>query len=178
MENAKEVNKHETGREQTDQNKPKYWDTIGTQNGMLPFFQPTVDMKRKGFRVQFISPTPRKETPNQFDKSATDCWFDIISLGKKGDLKNSDMPVIPEKMTWTICQISLLTELKKHSPLTNKIFEVKLVKVEDEWKQKHPNYKGKERYEVIYLETKDPIIPASVSKKAEITAVEIEEISD
>jgi hypothetical protein len=48
-----------------------------------------------------------KETPNQFDKSATDSWFDIISLGKKGDLENSDIPVIPEKMTWAICQISL-----------------------------------------------------------------------
>ena len=57
-------------------------------------------------------------------------------------------------MTWTISQVSLITELKKYCPLKNKIFEVRLIPVSKEWKEVNPKYRGKDRYEVKEVRAK------------------------
>ena len=133
-----------------------FWESIGSQGEMLPFFGPDQDLKRKGFRVQFLIDGPRKETPNQFNTDTTDCWFDIIYFEEREDEKTGKMTSMPVKMTWTINQISLLTALRQNAPLKNKVFDVRLVSVDEVWRKKHPKYKGSDRYEVTYVETKDP----------------------
>ena len=84
--------------------------------------------------MTFLIDGPRKETENNFDSSARDLWFDVAYQGKE--------------MTWTISQISLLSELKKHSPLKDKSLIIRLVPVTEEFRRKRPKYKGSERYEV------------------------------
>jgi hypothetical protein len=128
-----------------------FWDGMG-DGETLPFFGPGEALKRKGLVVQFLTDKPRRETINTFDETKTDCWFDIIYF-RSSDGGKSTQPV---KMTWTICQISLLTELKNYAPLKNKIFQIKLEKVDEAWKKAHPKYKGKERYSVTFIEEKDP----------------------
>ena len=122
-----------------------FWDGLGSQGQMLPFFGPDQGLKRKGFKVKFLTDAPRRETINQFDQTSIDCWFDIIYLEEDGE------KTTPKQMTWTINQISLLTELKKQASLANKVFVIKLIPVDKEWKEKHPNYKGKERYVVEHI---------------------------
>ncbi len=104
---------------------------------MPPFFSPGEELKRKGFQVRFLSDYPRKETPSAFNQNARELWFDIDFEG--------------QVMTWTISQISLLVELKRHAPLGNKFFSIKLVPVDEEFKQRRPKYRGKERYEVTVV---------------------------
>ena len=112
------------------------WDSLGGNGGgdMLPFFSPREELKREGFKVRFLSNGPRRETQNRFKEDARDLWFDIEHLG--------------ETYTWTISQISLLVELKRHEPLAGKEFEITLVPVDEEFKKDRPNYKGKDRYQV------------------------------
>ena len=110
------------------------WDNMGNSGDLPPFFRPTEEMKRTGFEVTFLVDGPRKETENNFDSNARDLWFDISYQGKE--------------MTWTISQISLLSELKKYSPLKDKTVFVRLVPVTEEFRRKRPKYKGSERYEV------------------------------
>jgi hypothetical protein len=145
-----------TKQAETGTQPKRFWDSIGSQGEMLPFFGPGQDLKRKGFRVQFLTDGPRKETQNQFNTNTTDCWFDIIYFQEKAEQKTGKMAAVPVKMTWTINQISLLTELRRQAPLKNKIFDVRLVSVDGEWKEKHPKYKGNDRYEVNYIETREP----------------------
>jgi len=128
-----------------------YWDGMG-DGEVLPFFGPGEALKRKGLVVQFLTDKPRRETVNTFDETKTDCWFDIIYF-RSSDGGKSPQPV---KMTWTISQISLLTELKNHAPLKNKIFQIQLLKVDDAWRKAHTKYKGKERYSVTFIEKKQP----------------------
>lgn len=109
------------------------WDRLGTSGGLPPFFNPREDQKRQGFVVKFHSGTPRKETTNKFNNNQ-ELWFDIEHQG--------------QPMTWTINQISLLMELKKHEPLAGKAFGIRLLPVDDVFKQMRPKYKGKDRYEV------------------------------
>ncbi len=110
------------------------WDNMGNSGDLPPFFKPTEQMKREGFEVTFLSDGPRKETENNFDSNAHDLWFDVSYEGKE--------------MTWTISQVSLLSELKKHSPLKNKTVLIRLVPVTAEFRRMRPKYKGSERYEV------------------------------
>ena len=114
------------------------WDNMGNSGDLPPFFRPTEEMKRTGFEVTFLVDGPRKETENNFDSNARDLWFDISYQGKE--------------MTWTICQISLLSELKKHSPLKDKTLVICLVPVTEEFRRKRPKYKGSERYQVAETE--------------------------
>lgn len=108
------------------------WDSF---NGELhPFLQLNEDIKRAGFRVKFLSDAPRKETVNNFDNTQTDFWFDVEHEG--------------ETRTWTLSQKSLVMELQKHKPLNGKSFDIKLIPVDDKFKEKFPKYKGKDRYSV------------------------------
>ena len=110
------------------------WDNIGKEQ--LPFFNPTEMQKRAGFRVKFIIDGPRKETVNSYDphNPKPELWFDVEIKGIA--------------QTWTICQVSLLPELKKHEPLKNKVFDIKLMAVTEEFCRDNPKYRGKDRYDV------------------------------
>ena len=61
-------------------------------------------------------------------------------------------------MTWTISQISLLLELKKHAPLGGKRFSIQLVRVDEDFQRRRPHYKGKDRYIVSPLEETPPLV--------------------
>jgi hypothetical protein len=108
------------------------WDKFNGE--MHPFVQLNEDIKREGFRIKFLSDKPRKETVNKFDNTATDFWFDVEHEG--------------ETRTWTMSQKSLVMELQKHKPLSGKSFDIKLIPVDDEFKEQFPKYKGKDRYSV------------------------------
>ena len=47
-------------------------------------------------------------------------------------------------------------ELQKHKPLKNKVFDIKLAPIDEDFKKQFPKYKGKDRYSVTYVETKEP----------------------
>ena len=126
------------------------WDRLGRSDEALPFFSPNMDMKARGFVVQFLSPVPRRESQNRFNLQAIDCWFDIHYVHEAVG-QNGAKIYKAEKKTWTISQISLLAELKKYAPLNNKIFQIRLVRVDAEWKKKFPNFRGVFRYEVTFL---------------------------
>lgn len=110
------------------------WDNLGGGTELPPFFSPREELKRQGFTVKFLTDKPRKETPSVFDSRSMELWFDIEYQGRL--------------MTWTISQISLLLELKKHAPLKGKEFFIQLVPVDEEFKKARPQYKGKDRYRV------------------------------
>jgi hypothetical protein len=113
------------------------WDSF---NGELhPFLQLNEEIKRAGFRVKFLSDAPRKETVNNFDNTQTDFWFDVEHE--------------EETRTWTMSQKSLVMELQKHKPLNGKSFDIKLIPVDDKFKEKFPKYKGKDRYSVTPADT-------------------------
>ena len=155
-----EENQAETGTQSAASATP-VWD--GYSGEMYPFLSIKEEQKREGFRVQFLIDKPRKETPNNFDPKDTDFWFDVVYDG--------------ELYTWTISQKSLVMELKKHKPLKNKVFDVKLGPVDEEFKKQFPKYKGKDRYELTYIETKEPEI-----KEKPITdnddSIKVEDIED
>jgi len=123
-----------------------YWDNIG--ENQLPFFNPTEEKKKEGLRVKFLIDKPRKQTTDRYDpdKPRPALWFDI-------DVKGN-------QMTWTISQVSLLVALKEHQPLKDKTFDIKLVPVDKEFKDKNPKYKGKERYIVTEVTETKPEEPA------------------
>lgn len=108
------------------------WDNLGGGTELPPFFSPREELKRQGFTVRFLTDRPRKETPSAFDSRSMELWFDIEYQGRL--------------MTWTISQISLLLELKKHAPLKGKGFFIQLVPVDEEFRRVRPQYKGKDRY--------------------------------
>jgi len=138
----KEVNKQaEAGTQGATSVTPK-WDSYGGE--MYPFLSLNEEQKREGFRVQFLIDKPRRETPNKFHPTETDFWFDVVY--------DKDL------YTWTISQKSIVMELQKHKPLKNKIFDVKLVPVDEEFKKLFPKYKGNDRYELKYIEIKEPEI--------------------
>ena len=110
------------------------WEALGGGLEMPPFFSPGEEMKHRGFQVKFLTDGPRKESPNPWDETGRELWFDIEHQGKK--------------MTWTISQISLLVELKRLAPLAGKTLSIELVPVDDKFRQKWPRFRGKERYEV------------------------------
>ncbi len=128
-----------------------YWDSLGEKQ--LPFFNPTEVKKKEGLRVKFLSDGPRKQTVNRFDPKnpKAELWFDIEVMGNQ--------------MTWTISQVSLLVELKNHSPLKDNTFDIKLVPVDENFKKQNPKYKGSTRYKVtpvaenLQTEHKDNIRP-------------------
>ncbi len=126
------------------------WDRLGGSGEALPFFTPNMDMKSRGFVVQFLSPVPRRESQNRFNLQAIDCWFDIHYV-KEVVEPSGFKSFKAEKRTWTISQISLLSELKKYAPLNNKIFQIRLVRVDAEWKKRFPNFRGMFRYDVKLL---------------------------
>ena len=182
MANENETNQAEAGTNQPTPNRNTgFWDSIGTQDIMLPFFGPGEDLKRQGFRVRFLTAGPRKETPSRFNEDTTECWFDIVHYPRPDKEEDQSLEAAePKKMTWTISQISLLSELKKHAPLTDKTFDIRLVKVEDDWRRDHPKFKGNSRYEVTYVETektpdKNPN-PASQTSRPIEPDIEVEEI--
>jgi len=147
----------------TQQSNTPVWD--GYSGEMLPFLNLKEEQKRAGFRIQFLSDKPRKETPNNFDPKETDFWFDVVY---EGGLH-----------TWTISQKSLVMELRKYKPLKNKVFDIKLGPVDEEFKEQFPRYKGKDRYEVTYIETKEPEIKETESTSADKDEeVEIETITE
>ena len=132
-----EANQTENAPSGTDSPCPN-WDKLGTAGmNQPPFFNPNEALKRAGFRVMFLDGTPRKETPNRFKQGAIDYWFNVMHEG--------------EAHTWTISQVSLVMELKKHEPLAGKEFVVRLIPVDDEFRQAQPNYKGKDRYVVTQI---------------------------
>ena len=149
----------ETGTAQQTQSTTPKWDSYGGE--MYPFLSIKEEQKREGFQAHFLLNKPRKETPNKFHPTETDFWFDVVY---DGDL-----------YTWTISQKSLVMELKKHKPLKNKVFDVKLVPVNEEFKKQFPKYKGKDRYELTYIETKEPEIK---EKKGRDDPVNVEDIED
>ena len=104
------------------------WDNMGNSGDLPPFFKPTEQMKREGFEVTFLTDGPRKETENNFDSNARDLWFDVSYEGKE--------------MTWTISQISLLSELKKYSPLKDKTLLIRLVPVTEEFQAQTSKVQG------------------------------------
>ena len=110
------------------------WDSINNEADYPPFFNPKEDIKREGFSVTFLKSDPRKETPNRFQIGSTDLWFDI-QHGNKA-------------YTWTVNQVTLLMELKKHAPLAGKTLQIKLVPVDDAFLKRLPRYRGKDRYMV------------------------------
>jgi len=114
------------------------WEALGIGGDLPEFFNPGEDGKRAGFRIKFLTAGPKKETMNRFNPGTKELWFDI----EHGE----------EVKTWTVSQISLLVELKKHEPLTGKVFDIKLVPVDDEFRKQRPKYKGKDRYEVTLVE--------------------------
>ena len=119
-----------------------YWDGLGEEQ--LPFFNPTEEKKKEGLRVKFLSDGPRKQTVNKYDpdKPKPELWFNIDVMGNQ--------------MTWTISQVSLLIALKEHEPLKGKTFDIKLVKVDEEFKKANPKYKGKVRYKVTPVSEDKP----------------------
>ncbi len=136
MARENEIYPAEVGTEEIGQTQPgtlcPTWEKLGVGNDLPPFFSPNEEMKRSGFTVRFLSDQPRKESPSVFNPSAHELWFDIVFDG--------------QVMTWTISQISLLLELKKHEPLGGKFFFIQLVPVDEAFKQLRPKYKGKDRY--------------------------------
>ena len=113
------------------------WDSLGLNSDLPPFFSPNEALKRAGFQVKFLSDHPRKESPSAFQPDKPELWFEVEYDG--------------QVMTWTISQISLLLELKKHAPLGNKIFHIQLVPVDEAFKNRRPKYKGKDRYVVAVV---------------------------
>jgi len=159
MAQNEETNQAETGTQNTT---PK-WDSYG--GDMYPFLSLNEEQKREGFRVHFLLDKPRKETPNKFHPTETDFWFDVVY--------DKDL------YTWTISQKSIVMELQKHKPLKNKIFDVKLVEVDEEFKKQFPKYKGKDRYDLEYIETKEPEIkekPKADNKEDPVTVEDIEDV--
>jgi len=161
-----EENQAETGTQSAASATP-VWDGYGGE--MYPFLSVKEEQKREGFRVQFLLDKPRKETPNNFNPQDTDFWFDVVHEGVL--------------YTWTISQKSLVMELKKHKPLKNKVFDVKLVPVDEEFKKLFPKYKGKDRYDLKYIETKEPEIKEKESsatsadnKDDPVSVVDIEDV--
>ena len=129
------------------------WDKIGTGLDLPPFFKPSEELKRKGFSVTFLCNEPRKESDNIYTQNK-DLWFDVAVDG--------------QIMTWTISQISLLTELKKNAPLAGKTFAISLVPVDEVFRQKLPKYKGKDRYDVQLTQSGEAAtrpLPSSSSYK-------------
>ena len=118
------------------------WENAGQEQ--LPFFNPTEEMKREGLRVKFITDGPRKETINTYDRNhpKPELWFDVEINGMQ--------------MTWTISQVTLISELKKNAPLKGKTFEIKLVPVTEDFRKDNPKYKGKDIYEVKVIKENDP----------------------
>ena len=141
MHNMAQENKTSQAESGTDQNQTACptWDNMGKEQ--LPFFSPTEGKKREGFRVKFLTDAPRKETVNNYDpeKPKPELWFDVTIKG--------------ETLTWTISQVSLLGELKRHAPLKDKTFDIKLTQVTEEFKKQNPRYKGRDRY--VVTEIKD-----------------------
>ena len=109
------------------------WKKLGTPDQLPPFFNPTEEIKRSGFQVKFLADDPRRERESPFTGNQ-ELWFDIEDEG--------------QVKTWTISQISLLMELKKHAPLKGKSFKVQLVPVDEKFKKVRPKYRGKDRYVV------------------------------
>ena len=136
MARENEINTAEAGTEQkgpiSSNTVCPTWEKLGSGGDLPPFFSPNEEMKRSGFVVRFLSDQPRKESPSVFKPNTQELWFDIVYEG--------------EVMTWTISQISLLLELKKHEPLGGKFFQVQLVPVDEAFKERWPKYKGKDRY--------------------------------
>jgi hypothetical protein len=152
----------ETGTEQEQNNQgctPK-WDEYSRE--MYPFLSIKEDQKRAGFIVTFLSDKPRKETQNNFDHTATDFWFDVIYNEKK--------------YTWTISQKSIVMELQKHKPLKDKTFDIKLIPVDEEFKQQYPKYKGNDRYDLKQIEESTAVKPEITNKG--FSNIEEETIND
>jgi hypothetical protein len=126
-----------------------YWDNIG--DTQLPFFNPTEQKKKEGLTLKFLTNKPRKQTTNKYNPNQPkpELWFDVEVKG--------------ELMTWTISQVSLLIALKEHEPIKDKTFDIKLVKVDDDFKKKNPKYKGKQRY----------IVSEATSEKSDGTPPEL-----
>ena len=118
-----------------------FWDNMGDKQ--LPFFNPTEQQKKEGLTVKFLTNKPRKQTTNKYNPNQPkpELWFDVEVKG--------------EPMTWTISQVSLLIALKGHEPIKDKTFDIKLVKVDDDFKKKNPKYKGKQRYIVTGVKSKE-----------------------
>jgi len=144
MAQEQETNPADSGTTSTadNTNNTPEWDKYNGE--MHPFLNINEDIKRAGFRVKFLSDSPRKETVNNFDNTQTDFWFDVESDG--------------ETYTWTFSQKSLVMELQKHKPLSGKTFEVKLIPVDDEFKKQFPKYKGKDRYTVALIDKDGQIV--------------------
>ena len=157
QQNINEQAENGTEQEQSNQNYTPRWDEYSRE--MYPFLNIKEEQKRAGFRVKFLSDKPRKETQNNFDHTATDFWFDVIYNGKK--------------YTWTISQKSIVMELQKQKPIKDKIFDIKLVPVDEEFKKQFPKYKGNDRYDLKQIEesaaVKPEITSSGVSKAEEET---------
>jgi len=157
-----EVKQAETGTEQQAQSTTPKWDSYGGE--MYPFLSLNEEQKREGFRVHFLTDKPRRETPNKFHPTETDFWFDVVY---GGDL-----------YTWTISQKSIVMELQKHKPFKNKVFDIKLIPVDEEFKKQFPKYKGNDRYELKYIETREPEIKEKPSKDNKDDPVSVEDIEE
>ena len=149
-----------TGTEQAS--ATPVWDSY--QGEMYPFLSLNEEQKRAGFRVAFLADKPRRETVNKFNQQLTDFWFDVIY---DGDL-----------YTWTLSQVSLVLELKKHKPLKNKVFNIRLVPVDEEFKKQFPKYKGKDRYEVTYIKTCEPEVRDYIDKTEPVPFEQIADAPD
>lgn len=146
--------KGETKEVDTHQNIPAQngcptWESMGPGGDLPPFFSPDEDLKRKGFLVKFQDDGPRKETENPFS-GKQELWFDVEHEA--------------QVLTWTVSQVSLLMELKRHSPLTGKMFHIQLVPVDEEFKKQRPNYKGRDRYEAKLVSSGPAVEPAVIEE--------------
>jgi len=152
----------ETGTDSANSVTPK-WDSFDGES--YPFLSVKEEEKRAGFRITFLTDKPRRETQNNFNDSLTDFWFDVVYDGVK--------------YTWTVSQVSLIMELRKHKSLKDKTFNVKLVPVDAEFKKQYPKFKGTDRYEVTVVEAAKnaaPASPANSGQSATKEAVHVEDL--
>ena len=118
------------------------WNELGQSNQMPPFFTPSEEIKRNGFKIKFLAEGPRKETLSPFN-GKQELWFDVEYEGRL--------------MTWTISQISLLLELKKHAPLQGRSFRIRLVQKNGTLDPTRNRFRSRYRYEVIPLDPEDGV---------------------
>ena len=116
------------------------WNELGDRaSQMPPFFTPSEEIKRNGFKIKFLAEGPRKETLSPFN-GKQELWFDVEYEGRL--------------MTWTISQISLLLELKKHAPLQGRSFRIRLVQKNGTLDPTRNRFRSRYRYEVIPLDSR------------------------
>lgn len=138
------------------------WDDLGRKAEILPFFNPCQEVKVAGFRVGFLTDRPKREKLDMYNPKAPrpEYWFDVVFFRKKAG--EGSGAVAKEKYTWAISQTSLLMALRAQDGLKNKVFDVQLVPVEKDFREKHPKYKGDTRYKLSLVCVQEDLLSGAV----------------